>query len=300
MKKYPRPKFGWERTQQPESERTRQNRPIPSELKITQIYQKEPVNETCWAYMKLLRESNKTKKVYPVDPYVEVYQFRDNLYGLLEESPMGMGDVWMYLTIGPEKALLVDSGFGAGNIKEAVGKITDLPVMLVNTHADKDHIGCNKLFDVSYMHPSEFDRYHQTIGTEFMTAPLLDGDIIDIGDRQFEIIPIPGHSPGSIALLDADNKILIGGDSVQNGMVFMFGPDRDINTYIKSINKLTELRRYFETVYASHGSFSVDADIIYILLRGAEHIRDGAAKGIKAPYGISAKLYELNGVKFLY
>ena len=98
----------------------RTNRPIASCMKGTRLVQRESIDATSWAFMKMLREQDRTKKVYPVDPYVEVYQFRDNLYGLLTESADGMGDPWMYLLIGPEKAMLVDTGFGIGNLKGLV------------------------------------------------------------------------------------------------------------------------------------------------------------------------------------
>src|ERR1022692_4657995 len=58
------------------------NWPIKSELKSRRIKFETPQNQISWAYMKELRENNKTRKIYPVNPYVEVYQFRDNLYEL--------------------------------------------------------------------------------------------------------------------------------------------------------------------------------------------------------------------------
>ena len=60
------------------------------------------------------------------------------------------------LFIGTERALLVDTGFGnAGSLRNVVEALTDKPVMLVNTHADDDHTGCNHEFDCAYMHPAE-------------------------------------------------------------------------------------------------------------------------------------------------
>ena len=206
------------------------------------------------------------------------------------------------LFVGADKSLLVDSGLGTGNIKEIVESLTNLPVMLVNTHADRDHIGCNKLFEEAYMHPSEFDRYHQSIGKEFIAAPLWEGDIIGLGGRDFEIILIPGHTPGSIVLLDAENKILIGGDSVQTGTIYMFNPGgRDIGAYIHSMKKLACIQEKFDTVYPSHGPFPIDSDIINELIIGAEQIRDGKIDGEKPLSDtMPADLYEIGRAKFFY
>ena len=205
------------------------------------------------------------------------------------------------LFVGTDKALLVDSGFGTGNIREVVESLTSLPIMLVNTHADRDHIGCNKLFEKAYMHPSEFDRYHQAVGKEFVAAPLWEKNIIDLGDRCFEIILIPGHTPGSIVLLDAENKILIGGDSIQAGTIYMFNPGRDINAYIHSMKKLAIIRAEFDSVYPSHGPFPIGSDIIDELIVGAEQIRDGKIEGKKPQSDtMPADLYEIGRVKIFY
>ncbi|MGT2465803.1 MBL fold metallo-hydrolase [Mesorhizobium atlanticum] len=44
-----------------------------------------------------------------------------------------------------------------------------------------------------------------------------DGDVVDLGDRAFEVIHVPGHSPGSIMLYDRRDQILFSGDTVHNG-----------------------------------------------------------------------------------
>jgi glyoxylase-like metal-dependent hydrolase (beta-lactamase superfamily II) len=201
---------------------------------------------------------------------------------------------------GSDKALLVDSGFGTGNIKKAVAALTELPVMLVNTHADRDHTGCNAMFDKAFMHPAEYDRYHQSDGAGLPVGPLWEGSVIDLGGRSFEVILIPGHTPGSIALLDAENRILISGDSIQSGTVFMFGPGRNLDAYIESMEKLYGIRDRFDTVYPSHGPFPVSADILGGLISGARLLREGGLKPAKAPFETSAQLYDGGVAKFLY
>ena len=225
-------------------------------------------------------------------PY-EVIQIDEKSWRIEENG------VRSFFFTGTEKALLVDTGFGSGNIHEIVEELTDLPIMLVNTHADRDHIGCNKLFDKAYMHPSEFDRYHQAVGRECAVEPIWEQKI-DIGGRCFEVILSPGHTPGSIVLLDSENKILVGGDSVQTGAIFMFGPGRNIDAYICSMKELSVLRDSFDTVYPSHGPFPVDANIIDELIASAELVRDGKITGKKPPHDLPADLYEIGRVKFLY
>jgi glyoxylase-like metal-dependent hydrolase (beta-lactamase superfamily II) len=213
------------------------------------------------------------------------------------------GGVRAFLFTGTDRALLVDSGFGKGNIKEVVEKITKLPVMLVNTHVDGDHTGCNSLFEAAYMHPSEqayyYNKEHNNAPANAEVRPLWEGDVIDLGTRRFEVILIPGHSPGSIALFDRVNRLLISGDSVSDSAIFMFGSHRNLRAYISSLNKLKK-HGGFDTIYPSHGSIPLKPDIIDKLLNGANLLLEGRLEGRQPPFDIPAKLYTSDGAMFLY
>lgn len=205
-----------------------------------------------------------------------------------------------FLVVGSERALLVDSGFGTGNIKEVAEGLTNLPILLVNTHADRDHIGCNHLFEKAHMHPSEFDRYHQAAGFDAPVEPLWEGALIDVGGRSFEVILIPGHTPGSIALLDEENKVLIGGDSIQSGAIFMFGPGRNLHAYRESMRKLSGMKSRFETIYPSHGLIPFQCDL-KDFVAGAERVMRNEVAGIEQDrFQAAVKIYDTGAAKFLY
>ena len=92
----------------------------------SRIIQAETVEELSRAYMKELRTYNRTKKTYDeIDPYAEVYQFRENLYGIYTQNADGGGAPWIYLVLGPEKAMLIDTGFGIGDLKSLVEKLAE-------------------------------------------------------------------------------------------------------------------------------------------------------------------------------
>lgn len=68
---------------------------------------------------------------------------------------------------------------------------------------------------------------------------LKEGDIIDVGGYEFEVIHFPGHTKGSIGLLDKKSGILISGDIVNSvGPIYMFGPERNLELYIEGLKKL--------------------------------------------------------------
>ncbi|MGI5852076.1 MAG: MBL fold metallo-hydrolase [Caldicoprobacterales bacterium] len=199
--------------------------------------------------------------------------------------------VRFFLLAGTEKALLIDSGRNTPNAKEIAESITKLPIALLNTHADPDHISGNSGFDTFYMHPDEEDLYRAHDGSGII-LPVKNNDIIDLGNRPLKIISIPGHTPGSIAILDINSRVLIAGDSVQDGHIFMFKEHRNMSLYVESLNKLSQYVGEFDTIYPSHGSFPVYPELIARLIEGAEQIIDGTVEGeVVDRFGTPVMLY---------
>jgi glyoxylase-like metal-dependent hydrolase (beta-lactamase superfamily II) len=115
------------------------------------------------------------------------------------------------------------------------------------------------------------------------------------------VVLIHGHTPGSIALLDRDNRMLLGGDSIQTGAIFMFGPGRNVPAYVESMRKLDAMRNAFDVVYPSHGEVPVSADIIPALVKGARRLLAGELSATKPDRpGLDAMLYDAGVAKFLY
>ncbi len=82
------------------------------------------------------------------------------------------------------------------------------------------------------------------------TGTLVQGDGIDLGDRHFEILHLPGHSRGSIGLWDASSGMLFSGDAVYDGPLIDVLPESDIADYIATMKRLRELP--VEIVHAGH------------------------------------------------
>ncbi|MDR2420850.1 MAG: MBL fold metallo-hydrolase [Oscillospiraceae bacterium] len=211
------------------------------------------------------------------------------------------GMVRCYLFAGSGRALLVDTGMSGGDMKAVVRGLTELPVTLVNTHADGDHLAANPQFDETYMHPAEFTHYYgEKPGPLTPARPLWDGDAIDLGGRRFEVYLIPGHTDGSIALLDRANRIIVTGDSVSRVPVFMFGAGRNLRAYIYSMKRLLAMSDSFDYVYPSHGEFPVGAEEIRKLISAAEELLEGKLEPEEPPFPLPAKMYMSNGVGFYY
>ena len=189
------------------------------------------------------------------------------------------GGVRFFLLAGTEKALLIDTGMNAANARDIAASLTDLPLSLLNTHADRDHIAGNDSFDEVYMHPAE-EALYRGAGHKNAVLPVSEGDIIDLGDRPLLIIHLPGHTPGSVAALDIRARTLISGDPIQlHGRIFMFGEHRNMNDYIASMDHLMTYADRFDEIWPSHADIPVSPELITKLRDGAKAVLAGEIAG---------------------
>ena len=209
------------------------------------------------------------------------------------------GHVRFLLLCGSERAALIDSGMNTPDARQIAEAITDLPLILINTHADRDHISGNGAFDEFYMSPAEEANYRENNGVGTLIS-VKEGDVIDLGDRPLRIIDIPGHTPGSIAILDEKNRVLISGDTVQDGNIFMFGKFRNLDMYIDSLHHLSEYVDAYDEIYPMHGTFPVTPELVGKLINGAEEIRQGKAEGkVVDLFGTEVTLFKFPFAGFL-
>lgn len=172
---------------------------------------------------------------------------------------------------GRERDLLVDSGMGVVSLRAHVPLVTGKPCLAVASHTHFDHVGSHHEFPDRIVHGAEADLMaHPTrentladvyvadaMFTRLPPAPyrsatyavrgapatrlVADGDIIDLGDRHFEVIHTPGHSPGGIALWEADTRILFTGDIVYDGPLLEDAYHSDPADYHASMKRLYDI-----------------------------------------------------------
>lgn len=148
-----------------------------------------------------------------------------------------------YLVVGSEKALLIDCGTGFCDIRGAAEKLTDLPITLAATHGHGDHIGGAGQFEEIYIHRADCERLNKAqmsllFRKAFLASntpvksygfktsdvkpgkyktkiiPMDDGHIFDLGGKSVRVKHTPGHSRGSVAFIDEQDKIIFSGDNV--------------------------------------------------------------------------------------
>ena len=210
------------------------------------------------------------------------------------------GGVRFFLLAGREKALLIDSGMETRNAKELAESLTDLPVMLLNTHADRDHIGSIAEFDRFYMDPAECSNLFHSQDPGGEVVPVRDGDVLDLGDRPLRIIGLPGHTPGSIAVLDENRRRLFSGDPIQTGTIFMFGVQREMHAYMLSLQYLWGFRDLFDEIYPSHETCPLKPELIMTLYEAAGKVMAGEVRGRDVEVmGHPAAAYDVGAAVFL-
>ena len=160
----------------------------------------------------------------------------------------------MYIVEGTQRAMLIDTGTKCEALDEVVRKITSKPLDVIITHNHPDHAGNIRYFDEVYMHP--LDSIIK-MGTEFSGKYkwLNDGDVFDLGDRKIEVVWTPGHTPGSIVLLDPAINAVYSGDAFGSGQVWLqLRPHLPMTTYYESCVRMEKImqEQNITKVYCGH------------------------------------------------
>lgn len=219
----------------------------------------------------LPRPEYKTLERVPVrSDWFEVYRIRPGVFALYE--PHQAEEVISYLIVGSRKALLFDTGMGIASIRAVVEQLTQLPVVVLNSHTHYDHVGGNHEFsdilrmDTAFTReraakgyfnevmraevspenlcgpwPKGFDAGAYHVPPFPITTRVRDGSVLDLGGRKLEVIAVPGHTPDSIALLDRGHRLLFTGDTFYVGPIWLFEPETDLAAYARSTARLASL-----------------------------------------------------------
>lgn len=183
------------------------------------------------------------------------------------------GHVRQFLLLGPDKALLLDTGYRDSQVLQTVHTLTDTPVQVLLTHGDIDHAGglANGVTE-AWLHEADWPLVQAPVTLH----PLAEGDRFACGRWNLEVIEIPGHTHGSVAFADRALRLLFAGDSVQkDGPIYLFGAHRSVARYIESQHKLAALAADFDRVFPCHHDCPVDPAYIARNLQDAQALQAG-------------------------
>ena len=218
--------------------------------------------------------------------WFKVYAVAEGVFAISE--PRQYEGVTSFLVIGSKRAVLFDSGLGVARIGEVVGRLTTLPVTVLNSHTHFDHVGGNREFrdvrnlDAPYSLANSrgdvskslaayasrtLDQDHVcgalpagVTSREYavpkwrIAAHVRDGERVDLGGRALEILGTPGHTPDSICLLDRANGLLFTGDTYYSGEIYLWAPETSVTEYTASIARLAALAPVLRKIFPAHGA----------------------------------------------
>jgi glyoxylase-like metal-dependent hydrolase (beta-lactamase superfamily II) len=258
------------------------------------------------------------------DTWFEVYGVAPATFAIYE--PRQSEGTISYLIVGSKRAVLFDTGMGIGDLKKLVTSLTKLPIVVMNSHTHDDHVGSNWQFDTIYGMDTDFARKNAQGSSEdaqkeiapseycaplpegfkpaiYATKPwkiakyIHDGELIDLGSRQLQIIATPGHTPDAISLFDKANGLLFTGDTFYPGTIWLYRPETDLDAYQKSVRRLTALAPQVKHVLGAHDFPLAPPSVLLNLSTQFEAVRAGkiAAK----PAGEGKSIYKADGISFL-
>ncbi len=209
-------------------------------------------------------------------------------------------NIWHLM--GRDANLLVDTGMGIRPLAPEIDTPAGKPLIVVATHIHLDHVGSLHEFALRAgprHSAAQFETMDDAVTYAYMfhdlegavsqlpapgwramdyrippaplTRTLDEGDVVDLGDRQFRVLHLPGHSPDSIALFDERDGLFFSGDAIYDDGLIDDLPDSDRGAYRATMRRLLDL-----PVRSGHGGHGPAFDgprmreIATAYLRGTE------------------------------
>ena len=232
------------------------------------------------------------------------------------EEGNGSARVYCYVLAGKTSSVVIDTGLGILDIRDIAEKLTRLPLIVVNTHGHLDHVSRNYQFERVYLSPADEEvfRAHTSYDVRYgfikgllgekhlpgwlvrlplirgrvrrlcsvpvreNRVPIADGDTIDLGGRTLRAIATPGHTTGSICLLDMQRRWLYTGDTVcAGGVLLHFDHSAGVETFLASIRRLMQLRESYDLMWPAHSTLPLKPEKLEEYAACAEAILAGTA-----------------------
>lgn len=216
--------------------------------------------------------------------------------------------VEMYLIEGDERAILIDTGIGIGNLKDVVEKITNKPIIVYLTHGHVDHAGGIYNFDEVWVAEQDIDllqkhakvkfrldfasayiselkdiedaENHMPYHNHIKLLPVCCENKIELGNRKLQVIGLKGHTQGSIGFYDEKTKTLFAGDACNNSTFLFLEEATSVSEYKATLMKLKE--KWMERVehfIICHEYIEIPTSVVEDVINCCDMVIEGRASG---------------------
>lgn len=217
--------------------------------------------------------------------------------------------VCAYLIEGDDKAILLDTGFGYGDLKAFVDTLTTLPYEVILTHGHPDHAGGSVQFETVYIHPREFVAAERDCSIENRRKirqhvvkklgildddmsmwlpqrteaflPITEKDVFDLGGVTLQPVLVPGHAQGIICILIPEEKIAIFGDACSDPTLLNLDASTTIREHLQGLLHLREFEKMFDRVLINHSEYELPKDVLANNILLAHNILHGVDDKIR-------------------
>ena len=215
-------------------------------------------------------------------------------------------DVCEYLIEGNEKALLIDTGYGIGDLKGFIDTLTKKPYEVYMTHAHVDHGGGAYAFGKVHLHHRDqelfktscslkmrIDMVKNHVGLKINHEDFLpvksvtfedieDDEVVDLGGYHVKFVHTPGHTQGIMVPIFIEDRIAMFGDACGVGSLLLLKESGTVEQYLDSLKKLQKHEEEYDKVLRQHGTMESTKQVLEdnienckdILAGTDDHVRD--------------------------
>lgn len=212
-------------------------------------------------------------------------------------------DACMYYIRGEKRGLLVDTGYGFGDLKSYVDALASQPYEVVLSHGHLDHAnGAGQWYEV-YMSHKDIDLYHEyspiserkdflrkyvgdidEYSDDMFPLPhsddfidLQDGKVFDLGNVHVRTIAAPGHTHGMMVFLVEEDRTILFGDACGVFTLFVRDESTSLEEFIDSLDTLKSYEDQYDRILRQHGTcespkslLDEDIEIVHSILDGTD------------------------------
>lgn len=208
--------------------------------------------------------------------------------------------VALYLVEGEERACVIDTGHGLGNVRAYVETLTDRPTFVVLTHGHIDHANGAALWDEVYLNPLDLEVYREHSAIEMRREhfeaeeatreipvseynpirtkpflPLRDQQTFDLGGITLEAIAAPGHTPGMMMVLIREERMILFGDGCGLEVLMCFPSSSPISSYLKVLQSLKRYEPQYDRILRNHGTCESPKELLDNVIECCQDILNG-------------------------